>query len=128
MVFEMSFEKHANLLANCCAKQVRSSYGKPPLTAALVAVQEAIAERKDGALESTWTSRLADKLSSPVQKSGKLASTLDADFKWTGTQFKTPPNLDELLQSSFAPSIFLLQVVSQISSESGDHHSSTVEQ
>merc|ERR1712224_1154258 len=58
----------------------------------------AIADSNHGALESKWSSSLSASLRPLAQSNSKLRNRL-TPFGWTGAQFRTPPDLNELLST-----------------------------
>lgn len=62
----------------------------------MAAVKAALSDQKQGALESTWTSKLSDDIRDIARNDAKLCDIM-SQFGWTGSQFRSPPNLNDLL-------------------------------
>jgi len=75
-----------------------SSLDRETLVSVVAAVKSAIADSNQGTLDSKWSSSLSVSLRPLAQNNSKLRNRL-TNFGWTGTQFRTPPNLEELLST-----------------------------
>lgn len=78
------------------ASMAQESSAHTPFILAVSAVKAAMTDQKQGALESTWTSKLSICFRDLAKNDAKLCDTL-SKFGWTGIQFRSAPNLKDLL-------------------------------